>query len=581
MRAFQTAGGLAALLFAGALAGCASGGAGRGGPVAEVAPPLRAAGPDDRDASTYGLFLAGQAALGMGETSEAAVYLARASASQPDDAGLRERAFTANLIAGRVDEAAAFAPEVRPGDTGALASLGALVVGVSDLASGRGKEAAAAFGPGGAISGPNASAAGILLPWAQLAAGLPMTPPDAVAKPGDFAAQRGLALNRARLFERTGHPHEAEAAFRAAVERDPGRTDAAIALGGFLERQGRRADAVRAYDAALAKSPSDPALAAARARASTGGAAPAEPTLAEAAGEALVAPAEGFGARRQPEIGMIYLRLALRLNPTLAPAWLAVGDALQTSGDTPDAVFAWRQVRPDQPEHAEAAGRLAVALQERGDKPAALTLAADAARSAPDDTAVQVVYAELLRDGERYPEAIAVADRLVAALPPGAKGREAARLYFLRGTLRERAGQWPAAEADLKAAVALQPDNAEMLNYLGFAWADRGEHLTEALAMLEKAAAAQPDDGAIADSVGWARFRMGDVKGAVRDLERAVTLAPADPDVNEHLGDAYARSGRRVEALYQWRRVLTLDPDAKQRASVTAKLRQAAPASPA
>ena len=513
--------------------------------------------------------------MGLGASVDAASYLGRASRSDPDDAGLRERAFTSNLLSGRVDEAAAFAPPPAAGDAGALAGLGRLTVGVSELAQGRGKAALQALAQD-QVGSPHGQAASALAPWAELLAGVSPTPAEAVSKPGDLTAEGGLALNRARLFERLGRRDRAETGYRNASERSGGAD--VLALGGFLERQGRRDEARKVYAAAQAKAPGDTGLALALARLSAGGPPPAELTPLEAAGEALIAPAEGFAARHQPEVGLIYLRLALRLNPRLAGAWLALGDGLQSGGDPDDAIFAWRQVRPDQPEHAQADGRLAMALQQAGDKPGALALAADAAKTAPADTGVQLIYAELLRDDGRYDEAAAVADRLVRALPSDAKGAGAARLYFLRGSLLERAGRWPQAQGDLQRAVALQPDDAETLNYLGFAWADRGERLPEALAMLQRAAALQPEDGAIADSVGWARYRSGDVKGAVRDLERAVQLAPADADVNDHLGDAYARTGRRIEAAYQWRRVLTLDPDAKLRTSVEAKLRGAAAA---
>ena len=48
------------------------------------------------------------------------------------------------------------------------------------------------------------------------------------------------------------------------------------------------------------------------------------------------------------------------------------------------------------------------------------------------------------------------------------------------------------------------------------------------------------------DSLGWAYYRLGDYKQAVEQLERAVELEPADPDINDHLGDAYWRVGRRT-----------------------------------
>ena len=64
------------------------------------------------------------------------------------------------------------------------------------------------------------------------------------------------------------------------------------------------------------------------------------------------------------------------------------------------------------------------------------------------------------------------------------------------------------------------------------------------------------------------------------ELEHAASLDPADPDINSHLGDAYWRSGRRLEAEYQWRRVLTLQPDAPTRTAILAKLASGLPSSP-
>ena len=75
------------------------------------------------------------------------------------------------------------------------------------------------------------------------------------------------------------------------------------------------------------------------------------------------------------------------------------------------------------------------------------------------------------------------------------------------------------------------------------------------------------------DSLGWGYYRLGDYKTAVEKLEAAVALEAGDPDVNNHLGDAYWRVGRRLEARFQWERVLTLDPPAKLKAEVEGKLK--------
>ena len=65
---------------------------------------------------------------------------------------------------------------------------------------------------------------------------------------------------------------------------------------------------------------------------------------------------------------------------------------------------------------------------------------------------------------------------------------------------------------------------------------------------------------------------MGDYKAAVEKLEQAVELEAGDPEINDHLGDAYWRVGRKDEAQFQWRRVLTLKPDDKIRDRANLKL---------
>jgi len=135
------------------------------------------------------------------------------------------------------------------------------------------------------------------------------------------------------------------------------------------------------------------------------------------------------------------------------------------------------------------------------------------------------------------------------------------RSYYSRGAAREQLDRWPEAEADLRRALEISPDQADVLNYLGYSWVDRGEHLQEGLAMIRRAAEIRPMSGAIIDSLGWAYYRLGDYPQAVDWLEVAVRLEPADATLADHLGDAYWRIGRRIEARFQWQRAMTLEPD--------------------
>ncbi len=45
------------------------------------------------------------------------------------------------------------------------------------------------------------------------------------------------------------------------------------------------------------------------------------------------------------------------------------------------------------------------------------------------------------------------------------------------------------------------------------------------------------------------------------ELEKAIELKPSDPVINDHLGDAYWRIGRKLEARFQWNHARDLNPD--------------------
>ncbi|HTK36479.1 MAG TPA: tetratricopeptide repeat protein [Caulobacteraceae bacterium] len=536
-----------------------------GEPAAKIQLEPRARG----EGSLYGLFLAGEAALDRGSSADAARLLGRAS-EIGGDPYLKERAFTAAVIAGDIGRAAA----VPIGDgQGSVASerLARLVRAVEALATNHGNQALALL-KAQPPEGQTAQAATLLTPWAAAAAGdwtTALAPVPAVAGAPQLTSLYAT-FGRARLLERAGRLPEAEAAFKG-LAVNPDNVPFVIGYGGFLERRGRRPEAIALYDRTLAKS-ADVEVVQARARAKAGRSAPAMLSVQEGAGEALLPPAATLIARRQPEMGLALMRLALRLDPKLDDAWLAVGDAMAAAGDVDASRQALSQISPSSPKYGAALNRLAWSMQRAGASDAALKLAKeslDRNRTSPDALSL---YADLLRENGRFEESIELMDQLIAA--PGARdGLEPWRLYYLRGVSWERTGRWDKAEPDLQQALKLNPAEPEIMNYLGFGWANRSQHLDQALELLQKAAALRPASGEIRDSLGWAKYRLGRFPDAVRDLERAAQLAPAEPDINDHLGDAYWRVGRKLEAEFQWSRVLSLAPDDRLRAQAEAKLR--------
>jgi len=238
---------------------------------------------------------------------------------------------------------------------------------------------------------------------------------------------------------------------------------------------------------------------------------------------------------------------------------------MQGSGDVDAARAAYLRPKPGTLEFSAAQAKLAWTYQSADDKETALKLARAAAASGSADA--RLTLADILRSNDQYAESAEILSGLIAE-----SKTPDWRLLYARGVAYERMGRWGEAQADLAAALKQRPDEPELLNYLGYSLIDRGERLKDALAMVEQAVAADPRSGAMVDSLGWAFYRMGDYQKAVQKLEQAVELDAGDPEINNHLGDAYWKVGRRDEAQFQWRRVLTLNPDAKIKAAAERKL---------
>ena len=521
--------------------------------------------------SSYGQFLAGQAALRDGRTREAADYFGVASVLDETPGVIGERTFTALLLSGEVTRAAQIAPRGE-GAGEAVKRLAALTQVVELLASGKGKEAQTLL-KAEPMAFPHRQAAALLGPWVAAAAG---DAEGATVQPtlqNDRLVQYFGQLGQARLFERARRYEEAETDYKALTSLSNTAGLFILDYGAFLERRKRHADAVALYNHALTTDPTDAGLLTARARAQSKRPAPPMPTIKQGAAQNLVACAATFAGERQSQFALAYLRLALRLDPEREEAWLLVGDLLNQADDHRGAIDAFGRIPSSSPQYATAQSKLAWTYQQSGDKARALEIARQSVVAAPGDRDAQIALADLLRANERWDESVAVLDPVIA--------RETARpdwrVLYLRGIALERAGRWAEAERDLGAALKINPDEPELLNFLGYSWIDRNERLPEALAMVQKAVDARPQSGAMLDSLGWAYYRLGNYKLAVEKLERAAEMEPGDPDVNGHLGDAYWRAGRQIEARFQWSRVLSLEPDARQKAEAEAKLKSGLP----
>jgi tetratricopeptide (TPR) repeat protein len=516
--------------------------------------------------SLYGAFLAGQGALHSGDSLAGARLLVEAADARPDDQTLRDRAFGASLINGDVTTAARFAPDDEQ-PTQVLRGLGRLTRAVEALANGRGAEADRLLG-GKAMPFPNHIPALLLRPYAAAEAGDWARATAAHDAEGERLVALVDRASRAELLELHGQYAEAETLYRELANDPVAAAIFQVPCGEFLERRGEAKQALALYDEALKSNPNSAALREAKARVERGGKPPTVPELKQAASETLTLAAISMAGQRQSELALIYARLALRLDPASDQAWLIAGDALSAGHEDEAARAAWGKVPPSSGLYVEARARSAYGLEHDGQTQAALAMAEELVRLRPQSPQAALVLADIQRSTDHIAEASKTLDGLV----DGA-GSADWRVLFMRATVRDRLGRWGEAEADLRRALELSPNEPEVLNYLGYQLIDKGEALQDGLKMVERAVAARPNSGAMQDSLGWAHYRLGEYARAVELLEAAVVLEPSDPAINDHLGDAYWMVGRKDEAGFQWRRTLSLDPEPDLKASATAKLK--------
>ncbi|MBA4351081.1 MAG: hypothetical protein C0427_07530 [Rhodobacter sp.] len=345
----------------------------------------------------------------------------------------------------------------------------------------------------------------------------------------------------------------------------------AIAHAQILSQLERNPDALALLEQAFGTG-ADPQIDALRARLEAGEPVPYDVVTNPVDGIAEVFFTLSTALRGEAEDGytLIYARAAAYLRPDHSEATLLAAGLLESLDQYALAGETYAKIAPDDPTfHVAEIGRATTLIAE-GKTDTALEVLQALTRSHGQFIEVQAALADALRRQERFTDAIPVYTQAIDLVPEPEQRHWT--LFYSRGISNERAGNWPEAEADFRRALELNPDQPQVLNYLGYSFVDRGENLDEALGMIERAVAAQPEAGYIIDSLAWALFRLGRYEEAVEPMERAALLEPVDPVVTDHLGDVYWAVGRKLEARFQWHRALSFEPEEDEAIRIRRKL---------
>ena len=166
------------------------------------------------------------------------------------------------------------------------------------------------------------------------------------------------------------------------------------------------------------------------------------------------------------------------------------------------------------------------------------------------------VYLELSQLNTRLKRWKDADDALDQAEKLSSKQEDKVFILFLHGSNYERQKKYDLAEESFRKVLAIDPQNAGALNYLGYMLADRGVRLDEAVSMIRKAVDLEPANGSYLDSLGWAYYKIGNAELAEENLRKATERMDNDGTVHDHLGDVYQKNGKLKLAAAQWERAL-------------------------
>jgi len=287
-----------------------------------------------------------------------------------------------------------------------------------------------------------------------------------------------------------------------------------------------------------------------------------------------------------------------------------LGGAYRQTEQFAPAVETFRQEADLGTEYAPGAeAEIVLTYQTEKDFPKAEAEAEAAYKKYPNDATVRATRASLLADMGKIDQAAAetrklmdgkndfkvlldladvyqkgrdwtqMAKTLDAAENLAKSDEDKVQVLFLRGAMFERQKKYTESEAEFRKVLAINPNHAATLNYLGYMMADRGVHLDEARDMIVKALNRAPNTAAYLDSLGWVLFRLNKLPEAEETLRQAIESMSRDATVHDHLGEVYLREGKIKQAVEQfqssvkeWQTSSPSDMDHGEMAKVQKKL---------
>ena len=397
-----------------------------------------------------------------------------------------------------------------------------------------------------------------------------------------------VRLEQAQILEIHERYTEAENAYRQLASQGSAQGLFLKAYAEFLDRRGRSQDAIDTYAKAIDIA-AEPTLFD-RVQRIKNKIKPEPLTLGRLQARAGFAASLLFSVQGEKEYAMVNAQLGAWLDPEpkgddFTTTQYIIGNLYNALGDRNEAKARWLSIPAASPMFSEARMQLAQQLISTGNfQDAAMHLEAVThglpepgltptilRDDRPDRLRLSLLRADIKRNLGDTKGALTLIKAHIKAYGEGDLSWEG--WYMLAG-LYDSQDQWLEAEKAINMARKLGGDRAEILNFLGYGWINRRQHISDGLELVKQALKLAPKNGAITDSLGWAYYQLGQFPESRDWLEKAVVMEPSNPEITEHLGDVYLALHRTNEAQFEWRRAMSLNPSPSITQRLDSKLSQ-------
>lgn len=130
-----------------------------------------------------------------------------------------------------------------------------------------------------------------------------------------------------------------------------------------------------------------------------------------------------------------------------------------------------------------------------------------------------------------------------------------AQFYANMGDTYHAMGNYPESDKAYESSLALDYDNALVLNNYAYYLSLRGKDLVKAERMARRANQLEPNNISYEDTYGWVLYRLGRYQDARMWLEKALSNnVSKSATLVEHYGDILFKLGDRESALSYWKK---------------------------